>query len=429
MTEFLKTLTITGFALLLTAEAVAQGKPSVSEVRQQVEAQDAQIRVWRKHFHLYPELGGKEYETAKYIKSEIRKIGRLDIHDVPGSTGFYAILETGRQGKTVGLRTDIDGLPIQETETNGGGKHKKYVSLNSGVTQGCGHDGHMAILLGAMKTIYELKDRLSGRFVFIFEEGEETNTGIRPMTEALQSIHFDAIYGNHVASNVPSGMLYIKEGPVMAGMATLSYDVIGRGGHASRPDLSVNPVFAAADILAAISMAWNNQRDITKLVTLGVTQLQGGKMYNIIPDSVYIGGTLRFFDSAAGRKALQLVKDVSQAVASAHGCHVAFRDNMRVDLPSVDNDTTLALKAKAAASEIFPGHVTDDPRYSWYASETFSLYSRLAPSVLVLVGVNSDKTGSTAQHHTAQFDLDEDALNYGVGSMVQFALKITDNEQ
>lgn len=429
MTRNLKTLLISGFALTLTTMAVAQGKPSVQEVRQRVEAQDAQVRTWRKHFHLYPELGGHEHETAKYIKSELRKIGRLDIHDVPGSTGFYAILETGRQGKTVGLRTDIDGLPIQETETNGGGKHKKYVSLNNGVTQGCGHDGHMAILLGAIKTIYELKDRLSGRFVFIFEEGEETNTGIRPMIEALRDIHFDAIYGNHVASNVPSGMLYIKEGPVMAGMATLSYDVIGRGGHASRPDLSINPVFASADILSAVSMAWNNQRDITKLVTLGVTQLQGGKVYNIIPDSVYIGGTLRFFDSSAGRKALQLVKDVSAAVASAHGCRVSFRDNMRVDLPSVDNDTALALRAKAAAAEIFPGHVTDDPRYSWYASETFSLYSGLAPSVLVLVGVNSSEVGSTAQHHTAQFDLDEDALKYGVGSMVQFALKITDNEQ
>lgn len=399
-----------------------------SDIIKLVDAQNDYVLSLRKHFHLYPELGGEELETAKFIKSEVKKIGNdLSVHEVPGSTGFYVILETGRSGKTIGLRTDIDGLPIIETATNGGGKSKKYVSLVNGVTQGCGHDGHMAILLGTMKIIHELKDKLSGRFVFIFEEGEETNSGIRPMVDALRNIHFDAIYGNHVASNVPTGKIYIKEGPIMAGMATLSYHVVGKGGHASRPDLSVNPVFAAANILSGISIAWNNQRDITKLVTLGVTQLQGGKVYNVIPDSVYIGGTLRFFDPQAGIQALELVKRVSTTIAEAHGCQVAFDEKMKVDLPPVENDTTLALLAKKAVGELFPGSVTDDPRYSWYASETFTLYSELAPVVFTLVGVNSEEVGSTAQHHSAQFDLDEKALKYGVGAMVKTALRITGN--
>ena len=157
---------------------------------------------------------------------------------------------------------------------------------------------------------YYLRSQLKGRFVFIFEEGEESNSGIRPMIAALKhdGIQFDVIYGNHVASNVPSGKVFVKSGPIMAGMATLAYHIVGRGGHVSRPDKSVNPVFAAADVLTSISVAWNNQRDLEKLVTLGVTQLEGGKVYNVIPNEVFIGGSLRFFDGEAGKHALNLVK-------------------------------------------------------------------------------------------------------------------------
>ena len=298
--------------ILSTTPFVLWGKGSVgvSEVRRQVAQQDAYIRDIRRHFHQHPELSGQEVETVKFLKAELQKLGGFDIHDVSGSTGFYAILDTGRKGKTIGLRTDIDGLPIEESPVNGGGKQKKWVSLNKGVIQGCGHDGHMAIILGTARILSHLRSQLKGRFVFIFEEGEESNSGIRPMIAALKhdGVQFDVIYGNHVASNVPSGKVFVKPGPIMAGMATLAYHVVGRGGLVSRPDKSVNPVFAAADVLTSISVAWNNQRDLEKLVTLGVTQLEGGKVYNVIPNEVFIGGSLRFFDDEAGKHALNSVK-------------------------------------------------------------------------------------------------------------------------
>lgn len=401
-----------------------KGGLGVSDIRRLVAEQDGYIRDIRKHFHLYPELSGQEVETARRLKAELQQMGGFDIHDVPGSTGFYAILDTGRKGKTVGLRTDIDGLPIEESPTNGGGKQKKWVSLNAGVTQGCGHDGHMAILLASARILHSLRNRLTGRIVFLFEEGEESNSGIRPMIAALQQdgVRFDVIYGNHVASNVPSGQLFVKEGPIMAGMATLAYHVVGRGGHVSRPDKSVNPVFAAANVLTAISVAWNNQRDLEKLVTLGVTQLEGGKVYNVIPNEVFIGGSLRFFDREAGEHALGLVKRVSEQVAAAHGCTISYTDRMRVDLPPVSNDTTYTRYAQRQLEALYPGHVTTDPQYVWYGSETFALYSQLAPTVFTLVGVNSPEVGSTAQHHNDKFDLDEDALPYGVGAMTQFVV-------
>ena len=404
-----------------------KGSVGVSEVRRQVVQQDAYVRDVRRHFHQHPELSGQEVETVKFLKSELQKLGGLDIHDVPGSTGFYAILDTKREGKTIGLRTDIDGLPIEESPVNGGGKQKKWVSQNKGVIQGCGHDGHMAIILGTARILSNLRSHLKGRFVFIFEEGEESNSGIRPMIAALKhdGVQFDVIYGNHVASNVPSGKVFVKAGPIMAGMATLAYHIVGRGGHVSRPDKSVNPVFAAADVLTSISVAWNNQRDLEKLVTLGVTQLEGGKVYNVIPNEVFIGGSLRFFDFDAGNHALSLVKSVSEHVAAAHGCTVSYTDRMKVDLPPVTNDTVYTTYAQQQIEALYPGRFTDDSQYIWYGSETFALYRQLAPTVFTLVGVNNPEVGSTAQHHNDKFDLDEDALQYGVGAMTLFAVGLS----
>lgn len=414
--------------LLLTSPCAlhAQGDVTLSELLQQVAQQDSYVRDLRRHFHLHPEESSKEVETVKRLKAVLKAIGNVSILDVPGSTGFYAILDTHRPGKTIGLRTDIDGLPIEENSVNGEGKPKKWVSLNKGVSQGCGHDGHMAILLGAARILSGMLDRLNGKVVFIFEEGEESNSGIRPMVAALKEsgLRFDVIYGNHVASNVPSGLLVVKEGPIMAGMATLAYHVVGRGGHVSRPDKSINPVFAAADVLTSISVAWNNQRDLEKLVTLGVTQLEGSKVYNVIPNSVFIGGSLRFFDKEAGEHALALVKKVSENVAAAHGCTISYTDRMRVDLPPVSNDTTYTRRASEAFDRLYPGRVTSDPKYVWYGSETFALYSELAPTVFTLVGINNKDVGSTAQHHNDKFDLDEDALQYGVGAMAEFAIEV-----
>ena len=413
-------------AVLLLFPFALWGKGGLGrqDILRMVAQQNDYVLEMRRYFHLHPELSGQEKETVKRLKAELQQIGDFDIHDVLGSTGFYAILDTGHKGRTIGLRTDIDGLPIEESATNGEGKQKRWISLNPGVSQGCGHDGHMAIILGTARILHSLRNQLKGRIVFLFEEGEESNSGIRPMIDALKhsGIEFDVIYGNHVASNVPTGMLFVKEGPIMAGMATLAYNVVGRGGHVSRPDKSVNPVFAAADVLSSISIAWNNQRDLEKLVTLGVTQLEGSKVYNVIPNEVFIGGSLRFFDREAGEHALQLVKQVSEHVAVAHNCTISYTDRMRIDLPPVSNDTAFTQLAQQQLEALYPGHVTSDPQYVWYGSETFALYSQLAPTVFTLVGVNSRDVGSKAQHHSDKFDLDEDALQYGVGAMTQFAV-------
>ena len=371
------------------------------------------------YLHEHPELSGKEFATTQFLQAEIAKLG-LPVTQVPG-TGFYAILDTKRAGKTIGLRADIDALPIHESETNLKQK-KRYVSQNKGISHVCGHDGHMAILLGAAKLLTELKDQLNGKVIFIFEEGEESNSGIDAMVEALKPHNIDAIYGNHLKSNLESGKLYIQDGAIMAGTGTVAFDVIGRGGHASRPDLAINPVFAAANILTGISIAWNNQRDITRTVTLGITQVQAGEVYNAIPNTAFVGGTIRFFDKAEAEKCFELIRKVSENIAAAHDCTVKFHEINGIALNPVVNDANLTQFTRETVRKIYPDRVISGEQYIWYAAETFSKYSQLAPTVFVFAGIKNEALGSGAEHHNDQFDIDEDALQYALGAMVQFTV-------
>jgi amidohydrolase len=410
---------------LVSLAAFAQKPIRKEVVLEKVKATDSYIRQMRGYLHEHPEVSGREFETTRFLQEEVSKMG-LSVTPVKG-TGFYAVLDTHRPGKTVGLRTDIDALPIPENPLNLK-QEKKWVSRNEGVSHACGHDGHMAILLGAVKILSELKDQLRGKIVFIFEEGEETGSGIDAMVEALRPLHIDAIYGNHLAAAFPTGVFVVQGGPLMAGAATVAFDVIGRGGHASRPDLSINPIFAAAHILSGISIAWNNQRDLTKILTLGISQIHGGEANNVIPNSVYIGGTVRFFDVEEAGRAFTLFRKVAEDVAHAHNCTVRFHDSMGHILAPVINDPSLAAFTLDAVKDLYPNNIYEgDGR--WYAAESFSQYSQLAPTIFLFVGIKNESIGTGAEHHNDRFDLDEDALPPALGAMVQFTLKFLTSPQ
>lgn len=210
----------------------------------------------RAYLHERPELSSEEYETVAYLKKRIKAFDLL-IEDVPDSTGFIALLDTKQPGKTLGIRTDIDALPIKENEENLAGK-RKYMSKHPGVMHACGHDGHMAIILSTIEILAGLQEQLSGKIYFIFEEGEEIGSGIDAMLAHLADKKIEAIYGNHLAAFLPTGKISVDVGPKMAGVAPISWTVHGKGGHGSRPDLAINPIFASAHILTALSTAWTN---------------------------------------------------------------------------------------------------------------------------------------------------------------------------
>lgn len=372
----------------------------------------------RNHLHEHPEVSGKEFETSKYLKSKVKELG-LEIEEIPESTGFIAILDTKKEGKTLALRADIDALPVEELEENLS-KKRSCISKNKGVMHACGHDAHMATLLSVMKILVDMKDELKGKIYFLFEEGEETHTGIDKTVKFLENKKIDAFYGNHVASFLKTGEISVGEGPVMAGMIVVDFNINGKTGHGSRPDLSINPVTAAANVITGLTNAWVNQLDVTKTVTFGITMINGGDVYNVFPATVNLQGSLRYYDVEEGEKALRVMKNVIDHTAAAHLCTVTYNEHHKIDLPPVVNDEELSKIAENGIEEILPGSVVK--KVSWFASETMAKYRKIAPICFAFVGMKNEEYGSGAEHHNNKFDVDENVFYYSVASTAKFAV-------
>lgn len=192
---------------------------------------------------------------------------------------------------------------------------------------GCGHDGHLAMADACMHILSRHKDSWRGRVLFLFEEAEETSCGVFAMVEALRSFQPDAIYGCHVKGDLESGKISCQEGPVMAALKAVEFTIHGQGGHGSRPDLAANPLFAGTAILNDIAIAWANQVDVRETVTLGITKFQCGEALNVISDHAEIGGTLRYFNQAAGEAAYETLMNIARNVAQVHKCRVEEKPN------------------------------------------------------------------------------------------------------
>lgn len=386
------------------------------DLLQIINQHETYLKNTRGYLHQYPELAAEEFKTTAFLQEEVAKLN-LPITKIEG-TGFVALLDTGKPGKSVALRTDIDALPMEESVKNLI-KQKEFISVNKGVSHTCGHDAHMAMQLTAIKVLHEIKDNLSGKIYFLFEEGEEKGTGINQMLDYISTLNLDAIYGTHVASFIESGKICVDEGPRMAGSVYVDFDVIGKSGHGSRPDLSINPIFATAQVLSAISVAWNNQLNVEETVTLGLTQIQGGTTYNIIPDVCNVKGSLRYFNKETAYEAIDILKSVIENTAKAHKCD-SDTSKIKIMTIPVINDTNLATIAKNGIDQILPGHLIYNVK--WYASESFSYYSKVAPTCFAFLGIKNENLGSGAEHHNICFDIDDDALKYGVVASTKFVL-------
>lgn len=378
---------------------------------------DGYVRSTRGYLHQNPEISGREFATSAFLKQEVGALG-LPIEDVE-HTGFIAILSCERPGKTLALRCDIDALAMDESEMNLAGK-KRYVSQRAGACHACGHDSHMAMLLGAMKVLVKYRHTLAGTLLFCFEEGEETGCGIEKMLHALSRKAPDAVWGMHIVSFMRSGTICVDPGPRMAGAALINMDVIGRGGHGSRPDLSINPLFGAANVVMALASAWVNRIDVNETVTLGLATIHGGTAANVIPDRVSISGTIRYFNVSEGERAFNLIKTVAAHAAASQACQIEFAAEMKLLVGPTINDARLSAFAQRQLTDIFPdGTLVHQPR--WYASESFNRYASLCPALFVFLGAGDEAAGSQAEHHSSYFDLDERAFLNGVIATVKFA--------
>ena len=363
----------------------------------------------RRQIHRTAETGGREKRTSAFIRGEAEKLG-LPVESV-STTGLLVTLDTGRKGSRVALRADIDALPISENPCNLKGP-RSVVSEDPGVSHMCGHDAHAAMLLGAMKTLCEVKDELCGAIYFCFEEGEENGTGFGGMVAALEERNANTVFAIHTASWLEHGLIEVGTGPVMAGVQELDATFIGRGGHGSRPDLSINPVTAAAAAVCELSAAFNGQMDPLDQMTLGITAINGGKTANAFPDTTRVLGSIRFFSAEAGKRALDLTKKVFSRTAEIHGCKVDFGPVMSVYLLPTVNDAEAAEFARRTFAKVLPeGSIV--PGVKRFGSETFSHYLAEFKGVYAHLGTGNEELGTTAEHHNEHFDVDESALATG----------------
>jgi len=372
----------------------------------------------RRYFHEHPEVSDKEFNTSKRLAEEIEAMG-IPYEHVPG-TGLIAVIHGGRPGKNKVLRSDIDALPVQEEPVNLK-QPKACVSGIPGVMHACGHDAHMAMLLAAMKILVKLQDEIPGNIYCCFEEGEEVKGGVYAMLDALEKYHIDEVFSLHVRNPLEAGKINIVPGPRMGGAIRIGFTLKGKAGHGSRPDEAINPLIPMAHILTQLNSIYNNRLDVEGKGTLAICQVTGGNTENIIPDSVFVRGTSRFFNDTERHKALTLINEVVENTAANFGCQVEFTKLHGLGSAPVVNRPEVVKEITDNLKEICgPAVFADCDR--WFATEGFYEYMKRYPGALGFVGIRNDELGSGAAHHNGKFDMDESGLYLGTCTHVAFAM-------
>ncbi|MCX6232676.1 MAG: M20 family metallopeptidase [Bacteroidetes bacterium] len=371
----------------------------------------------RRKIHAHPELGFEEYKTAELIAAKLSEIG-ISYQTGIAKTGIVAMIE-GRNPakKTIALRADMDALPIDEKN------NCEYQSVNKGVMHACGHDAHMACLLGAAKILFTLKDEFEGSIKLIFQPSEEKFPGgAQAMIKegVLQNPVPQFILGEHVLPTLESGKIGLRGGKYMASTDEIYLTVKGKGGHAATPELNINPLLIASHILIALQeIAVNNPHaDLPTVLSFG--KIAGNGRTNIIPDVVTIDGTLRTFNEDWRAEAHHKITEIAQSIAQNMGgsCEV-FIDK---GYPFLVNDIKLTENIKSLAIEYLGRENVVDLEMRLTA-EDFAYYSQEIPACFYRLGVRNEAKGITSNLHTNTFDIDENAIETGMGLMAWLACK------
>ena len=372
----------------------------------------------RRKVHAFAEPAAAEVRTHEFILEQARRLG-LPYEEVP-TTSVIVKLDTGRPGMTVALRADMDALPMEEDAENLTGP-RTCLSQRPGGFHGCGHDGHTAMLLGAMEILSGMVDELRGTVLFCFEEGEERNSGVAALLAALEKYHVDRCWAIHLYAGLDQGKLSVDPGPRMAGAAGIRLTFIGRSGHGSRPDLAVNPLFCGASFLNNLCVAFCNRIAAGKTVTMGITTFHAGEAPNVIADTARIEGTFRFFDLEEGKKALDITRQIADHTAAMHGCRVEYDPDMfRFIAGPTVTDPACAEVAERVLGQMLPEGTLASCE-PWYAGESFRLWLERYPGVFAFLGINAPASGYGAPHHNGKFDFSESVLKTGAAASARFA--------
>ena len=365
----------------------------------------------RNYFHAHPELGLQEFNTCNHIEEELEKAG-IKFHRVAG-TNVIGEIDSGRPGKTLLIRADIDALPIQEKN------EVPYKSQNDGIMHACGHDGHAAYLLGAAKIIKEHVADFTGKVILCFQAAEEIGKGARDILAAGEVDNVDRIFGIHFASGLDVGKYGIKSGPDMASCDRFKITIHGKAAHITTPQSGADSVFIGALITTQL------QTVVSRLVSpvegglIGVGSFHSGTTYNIIPGEAVLEGTIRAFSAVNRKKLADAVTKIAQDTAATYGATADVYIEDICDPCTNPSDTTA--EVIESAKKVVPAENVLTNIEKRFGSDNFADYMRKAPGTYVHVGSgNSDAT--RVPHHNERFDLAPDGLPYAAALAVQYVL-------
>jgi amidohydrolase len=390
--------------------------PLLQEIKDLSEKHWPDTVSYRRHIHANPELSFKEFQTADFVSKKLARFG----------IGYSRMAQTGLVGlirghnpdkKVIALRADMDALPIKEAND------VPYKSLNDGVMHACGHDVHTASLLATSWILQQIRSQFEGTIKLIFQPGEEKNPGgasIMIKEGALENPKPSVIIGQHVMPLVDVGKAGFREGMYMASSDEIYLRVIGKGGHASTPELAVDPVLIASHIIVALQQIISRNASPKQPTVLSFGKVTAEGATNIIPDEVKIAGTFRALNEEWREAGLKKIETMARSLAEGMGgqCEVTISRGY----PFLKNDVALTRRMREAANEYLGTQNVVDIDLT-LGSEDFAHYSHVIPASFYRLGTRNEKRGITSYVHTPTFNIDEDALKTGPGLMAWMAVK------
>jgi hippurate hydrolase len=364
----------------------------------------------RHHLHANPELSYQEFETSKFVQQKLKEFGIP--FEIKATTGVVGMIKGKNPNKKIiALRADMDALPIKE-ENN-----VEYISKRDGIMHACGHDVHTTCLLGASKILNEIKDEWEGTIKLIFQPGEEKNPGgasIMIKEGVLNDPKPEAIFGLHVNPQLETGKLSFRSGQVMASADELYFTIKGKGGHAASPYVCIDPILIASHLIISLQQIISRNCNPFDPSVLSITAINGGTTTNVIPDEVKLMGTFRAMNEEWRKKAHELIERNTKELVHSMGGEV----DLHIDkgYPVVFNNEKLNERAKSLAEQFMNKENVEETEMRMGA-EDFGYYSQQIPGCFYRLGTGNKQKGITAGVHTPHFNIDENAIEIGIGMM------------
>jgi amidohydrolase len=391
-------------------------------IDQKAAAIEKDLISWRRHLHQYPELSNREFKTMKYIESKLQGLG-LEITTGAAKTGVIAVLDSKKPGPVIGLRADIDGLPVKERVNLpfASKEESEFDGKPVGVMHACGHDSHTAILIATAHVMSSMKDKLTGKLIFVFQpaeegppRGEEGGAALLIKEGLIKKYGIEVMFGLHIGSGFDAGKINYKSGGAMAASDVFFIKVKGKQVHGSKPWSGIDPVVTSAQIIMGLQTIVSRQVDLTKeAAVVSVGKIDGGVRSNIIPEEVNMIGTIRTLDTAMQRQIHEKIVTIATNIAESQGATAEVKIEKHV--PITFNDPALTGKVIGILEKV-AGEDNVRVTVASTGAEDFSFYANEVPSFFFFLGGKDPKVNAldAPQHHTPDFAIDESGFVLGV---------------